>query len=220
MGQNSTEVAYGFGQMGSAFLDAVETKLYAPQGKVIVAITCTVDIKFESLTAETRSIPGSGTSHAHQYPEYFGLAAAAHDLGDCVIAGASKIGNITTVTHTANTAGPGSTSAIKVGMQLASLGDLDFPRDGLLGRPVMIEEILSSTTFRVSDNARAAVLSSQSLAGLALNSSGHGGVAVDAANVFPKGITVYGRWTDLSIATIGGSGHPAGGGGIIVYFGH
>ena len=220
MGQNSTEVAYGFGQMGSAFLDAVETKLYAPQGKVIVAITCTVDIKFESLTAETRSIPGSGSSHAHQYPEYFGLAAAAHDLGDARILGASKIANTSTVTHTANTAGPGGTSAIKVGMQVISLTDLDFPRDGLLGRPVMVEEILSTTTFRASDNVLGTVLSLQNLAGLALNSSGHGGVAVDAANTFPKGITVYGRWTDLSIASIGGSGHPAGGGGIIVYFGH
>ena len=219
MGINSTEVAYGFGQLGSAFLDAVETKLYAPQGKVIVAIQCTTDVKFENLTAETRAIPASGTSHAHQYPEYFGLAVAANDLGDCVIAGASSSAG-TTVTHTANTAGPGGSSAIVVGMQIISLTDLDYPRDGLLGRPVIIEEILSATTFRASSNVIGTTLSSQSLSGLSLHSSGYGGVAVDGSNTFPKGITIYGRWTDLSLASIGGTGHPSGGGGIIVYFGH
>ena len=37
MGQNSTEVAYGFGQMGSVFVDTT-AELYAPYGLAIVAI--------------------------------------------------------------------------------------------------------------------------------------------------------------------------------------
>ena len=37
MGQNSTEVAYGFGQMGSAYTD-LATPIVPPQDMVIVAI--------------------------------------------------------------------------------------------------------------------------------------------------------------------------------------
>ena len=39
MGQNSTEVAYGFGQLGSGHLQAGSSALTPPTGKVIVAIT-------------------------------------------------------------------------------------------------------------------------------------------------------------------------------------
>ena len=41
MGQNSTEVAYGFGQMGSAFTDTGDP-IYAPYGKVIATKTFVV----------------------------------------------------------------------------------------------------------------------------------------------------------------------------------
>ena len=54
MGINSTEVAYGFGQMGSAFLG--DAGVYEPPtGKIVVAITCvgTVDTKFTLLQADT-----------------------------------------------------------------------------------------------------------------------------------------------------------------------
>ena len=146
-------------------------------------------------------------------PEFFGHTVA-HDLGDCIIAGASKAAAITTVTHTANTAGPNSTSAINTGMQLVSLTDADFPRNGLLGAPVIVEEILSTTTFRVSDNAKTMTLSSQSLTGLALNGGGHGAVASDASQVFPKGVTIYGRWVVAEINATNTAG------GMICYFGH
>jgi len=214
MGQNSTEVAYGFGQFGSVFVDTT-AKIIAPQGLAVVAIQALSDVSFSELTADTLNAqPAYGTSHAQRGgPEFFGLAVAAHNLGDCVIAGASKSAAITTVTHTANTAGPNSTSAIQTGMQLVSLTDADFPRDGLLGRPVIIEEILSTTTFRVSDNAKTMTLSSQDLAGLALNSSGYGGVAIDSSQVFPKGLTIYGRWTSFTLNDNYSTG------GVIAYFG-
>jgi hypothetical protein len=215
MGINSTEVAYGFGQMGSAFTDDTTSAIQAPQGLVIVAITFLADAALAQLVAETKSQPAYGTSHAQRgTPEFFGSAVAAHNLGDCVIAGASKAGAITTVTHTANTAGPNSASAIQTGMQLVSLTDADFPRDGLLGAPVIVEEILSTTTFRVSSNAKTMTLSSQSLAGLALNSSGYGGVATDATQIFPKGVTIYGRWVVAEINATDTDG------GMICYFGH
>lgn len=49
MGINSTEVAYGFGQMGSAYLD--DTGAFTPPtGKVVVAIQVLADAKFTLLT--------------------------------------------------------------------------------------------------------------------------------------------------------------------------
>jgi hypothetical protein len=53
MGINSTEVAYGFGQMGSAYL--ADTDAYEPPaGKVIVAITVLTDTtKFAELVPDT-----------------------------------------------------------------------------------------------------------------------------------------------------------------------
>ena len=214
--QNSTEVSYGFGQFGSVFTDGT-AQITAPQGLVIVAIQCLSNISFSELTADTLdSQPAYGTSHAQRGgPEYFGLAVAAHNLGDAVAADCTKPTASTTVTHTANTAGPNSASAIQTGMQCVSLTDADFPRVGLLGKPIIIEEILSTTTFRVSDNATVAVLSSQELALLALHSSGYGGVVIDTANIFPKGITAYGRWTSFTLD----STPTAATGGVIAYFG-
>ena len=41
--------------------------------------------------------------------------------------------------------------------------------------------------------------------------SGTGGLVVDHNNTFPKGITIYGRWTEV---------HPATGGPLIAYIGN
>jgi|TARA_B110000211_G_C14069033_1_gene549076 hypothetical protein len=212
MGINSTEVAYGFGQMGSVFTDTTD-HVYAPHGKVIVAVQFIASNSLSVLTAEKRAFPSSGTSHAHQpLPEFAGIAVAANDLGDCVIAGASSSG--TTVTHTANTAGPGGSSAIKIGMQVVSVGDADYPRDGIGGQPVTIVSITDATHFEVSSNASGTTLSSQSLAGLSLHSSGYGGKAISNTQAFPTGIIIYGRWTDVKLATADDDG------GIICYFGY
>ena len=212
MGINSTEVAYGFGQMGSVFTDLVE-HVYAPHGKVIVAVQFIASNSLAVLTAEKKAVGASGTSHAHQpLPEFAGIGVAANDLGDCIIAGASSSG--TTITHTANTAGVGGSSAIKVGMQVISVGDADYPRDGIEGKPVTIVSITDATHFEVSSNAAGTTLSSQSLAGLSLHSSGYGGKAITSTQAFPTGIIIYGRWTDVKLAVADDDG------GIICYFGY
>ena len=113
MGQNSTEVAYGFGQMGSMLNDSTAA-MTPPTNKVFVAITCITDVTFDSsggLKADNDSA-GAGL-------EYIGTEAAAHDL---------SVGSETT-------------------------------------------------------------------------SSGGGGLQVDVNNIFPKGVTIYGRWTEIDLAT-------------------
>jgi nucleoid-associated protein YgaU len=51
MGINSTEVSYGFGQLGSGYL-ADTGALTPPEGMVIVAIDIQADTKFTLLTAD------------------------------------------------------------------------------------------------------------------------------------------------------------------------
>jgi len=112
MGINSTEVSYGFGQLGSAFNDGIAA-MTPPTGKVFVAITMLADTTFDTsggLVADNDG--GNGL-------EYIGTDTAAHDLG------------------------------------------------------------LSPD----------------------LGESGIGGVIVDESNTFPKGLTIYGRWTSINPAS-------------------
>jgi hypothetical protein len=121
MGINSTEVSYGFGQLGSVFNDGTAA-CTPPTDKVFVAIQFLADTTFDSsggLKADNDSA-GAGL-------EYIGTEAAAHNLS--------------------------------VGSETAS--------------------------------------------------SGGGGLQVDVNNTFPKGLTIYGRWTEIDLAS----------GSIIAYIG-
>ena len=88
MGINSQGVAYNFGQMGSGHLKALATRLYAPTGKVIVAITTLEAVAFEHLIADPKFI-GSGSATVDDGVSYFGtgtqfLANGEDDDGDAV----------------------------------------------------------------------------------------------------------------------------------------
>lgn len=116
MGVNSTEVSYGFGQMGSVFNNTVSA-ITPPTGKVFVAITFLTDTTLNTtngLVADNDA--GNGL-------EYVGTGTAAHDA---------------TVDSE--------------------------PADG---------------------------------------TSGGGGKAVVTATTFPRGITIYGRWTKVTTVTSG-----------------
>ena len=52
MGINSTEVSYGFGQLGSGHLQAGSTALTPPSGQVIVAITFLDELVLSALIPE------------------------------------------------------------------------------------------------------------------------------------------------------------------------
>ena len=131
MGINSTEVSYGFGQMGSVFNDTANP-MKAPAGKVFIAITFLADV---SLEAHGGLIAEQDATNGYEYistEDASGAAQTAHDIAH----------------------GSASTAI-----------------------------------------------------------SGAGGVAVDNSQVFPKGLTIYGRWTEI---------HPtaaASTAGIIAYIG-
>ena len=131
MGINSTEVSYGFGQMGSVFNDTANP-MKAPTGKVFVAITFLADV---SLEAHGGLIAEQDAANGLEYistEDASGNAQTAHDIAH------------------------GSAATVR---------------------------------------------------------SGAGGVVVDNSQVFPKGLTIYGRWTEI---------HPtaaASTAGIIAYIG-
>jgi len=134
MGSNSQVVDYGFGQMGSGHVVAHGTDVFAPKGKVIVAITFLDDTYLDKLVADT----------------------SRSDLSTSV------------------DSGPDDTAYFGTGTQYLGNGG-----DGEAG-------------------GYNAVTS----------------VAVAATVKFPKGVTIYGRWTEVSIQNTSVSAS-----GIILYYG-
>ena len=64
---NSTEVSYGFGQMGSVYATASQEEINPPVGTVFVAITFLADTVFDDdggLVAETR-VNGGVTNNVY-----------------------------------------------------------------------------------------------------------------------------------------------------------
>ena len=80
MGINSTEVAYGFGQMGSGFSDA-DAAFTPPSGKVIVAIQFLEDTTLTALTPATDMYTDGTTGAAD-------IAASAF-IGSTTVVGAN-----------------------------------------------------------------------------------------------------------------------------------
>ena len=87
MGINSTEVSYGFGQLGSAFNDGTAA-MTPPTGKVFVAITMLSASTFDSsagLVAQNDIASGL---------EYIGTDTAAHDAALSPDLGESGVGGV------------------------------------------------------------------------------------------------------------------------------
>ena len=74
MGINSTEVAYGFGQLGSVYTTLSSDAIKPPTNKVFVAITMLTDTVFDSTGGLVADIP-VGT-----HDIYIGTEQPAHDL--------------------------------------------------------------------------------------------------------------------------------------------
>ena len=75
MGINSTEVAYGFGQLGSGHLQAGSSSLTPPTGQVIVAITFLDEIALSALVPE----------QVADVDTYFGTGGTANTASNSVV---------------------------------------------------------------------------------------------------------------------------------------
>ena len=231
MGSNSTEVAYGFGQLGSAYCD-VANEIVPPSGHVIVAIQFLADNTPTLLTPEKLTTV-TGSAGAGSGPSYVSIAGTAGAVlavaeSDQNFRGshASAIGNVTNAAagteHTLTTAAPVGT--VRVGQYVllaataaANDGSATIDLDVTLadGCPIPIYSgpnkqgvrvVSHSATDKVTldGNITAAT---QSLIFLD-EQHGAGGLTA-AAQVFPKGVTIYGRWTAFKPSAAG----------VICYFG-
>ena len=105
MGMNSTEVSYGFGQLGSGFVDTT-SEFKPPVGKVIVSIQMIDDTSFTKILADTAqnnetAFLGTGTCVSGN-----GTNAVPIDSSQVFPAGMSIFGRFTCVQlSAANSAG-------------------------------------------------------------------------------------------------------------------
>ena len=216
MGINSTEVAYGFGQMGSAYSDLAKT-IVPPQDMVIVAIQFLADNTPTILRPEKLDTRGpgfvsiSGTTSdivgvADDYMNFHGAAQANCDTAATYAAGADVSVSATTGT-------------IIVGQAVLLVLDADHEGSGLTidtetpvpiysgpnQQGVFVTGIAANGYPQLS--AQITPAANQHLIFLGPQ-QGAGGITA-AAQLYPKGVTIYGRWTAFKPSAAG----------VICYFG-
>ena len=228
MGINSTEVAYGFGQLGSVFTNLAKP-VYPPKDHVIVAIQCLDSTTFSVLETETLDSLGPQFP-THQDDE---LASAggpdANYLGvvEAPASSATTAGVITLTSEVAATNAlikPGQ--VILIGADSDSI-DAGFTVDTGAGHITPIYQgpnkqylevvSISGTTLTVKavgagGNTAMALLDQISTSNTIYFLDpfhGAGGTTVESVT-FPAGMTIYGRWTTVETSTTAG---------IICYFG-
>tara|TARA_R110000824_G_scaffold169254_2_gene346373 strand:- start:2036 stop:2689 length:654 start_codon:yes stop_codon:yes gene_type:complete len=216
MGQNSTEVAYGFGQMGSAFTD-VAKPIVPPQGMVIIAIQFLADSTPTVLLPEKLDTDGPG------FPQITGTT-------DAVVAadpwmnfnGVTSAACDTAITYAAGTdvSISASNSKIQVGQYVLLVDDADTEAVGLdidAETPVPIYSGPNQRGVKVTgiaangDPQLSAQITPTTIQSLIFLDAQHGAGAVEATGVvYPKGVVIYGRWTTFT----GEAAKP-----VICYFG-
>jgi hypothetical protein len=83
MGINSTEVAYGFGQLGSGFVNTIGA-FEPPTGKVIVAIQFLADTELSGLVADTSQIDATPVAGNTGFFSHTAPSAVVHGIwGRC-----------------------------------------------------------------------------------------------------------------------------------------
>ena len=213
MGQNSTEVAYGFGQFGSAYSD-IAKPIVPPTGLVITAITFLADNTPTALTPEKLDTEGpsyiniqstSGDIQvADNHANFNGVVA--RDVAD----GTHAAGDDITIASISN--------KIKTGQYvlLVAAGDTDTAGITIDSEtPIPITRGPNQQGVKVTsyDGDTAVTLDTQitpSTQGLIFLDDFHGAGGLTAASqVFPKGVTIYGRWTTFTPSAAG----------VICYFG-
>jgi len=209
MGINSTEVSYGFGQLGSVFTNLAKP-VFPPKGHVIVAIQFLADNTPTSMITETLDTMG---------PQFPGTddteASAANYIGIHEAAAASVSGNVVTIADVANNVKikPGQYviigadgDTIDAGMTLdTGAGHLTPIYQGPNAQGVVVKSLTGGTygttlTLGAPDNGTVAVdvsgIDSSNTLYFLDEYHGAGGSTMESI-VFPKGVTIYGRWTTV-----------------------
>jgi hypothetical protein len=219
MGINSTQVSYGFGQMGSVFTNLAKP-VYPPKGHVIVAIQMLADAVLTELHTET--LDGGG-------PQF--ITSEGTEATDCNYLGvteAALTGARTTVFRTNDTMTISAINPkIKVGQYVLMVNDSDTIDVGLTVSASTVVPVYKGPNpqgyyVKKVDGVNITIDTDTSTGVLTANSSqtlvfldehhGAGGTTTDGVT-YPSGLTIYGRWTMVTPTADAD-------GGIICYFGN
>ena len=169
-----------FGQDGCAFIDDDDDIFVPPDGKVVVAIQCLGDTEFDLLKAEDPD-------------RFFNTAEAAHANADITVTGTGGTategaGFIDTTETTVSSSLIGKSLYLKsTGAFLAKVKSVGVASDGAA----------DASTLEID---RDVAIANDAVLAVTDSDEGSGGVQLDTANVFPAGMTIYGRWTAVSLA--------------------
>jgi len=220
MGINSTEVSYGFGQMGSAVANVAAAPIYPPKDHVIVAIQCLGTTTFTALETETLDTQGPQFP-THQDDE---LASAggpdANYLGVVEAPATSGVAATGVITLSGDIA---ATNALIKPGQIVLIGadnddiDTGIEIDTAAGH---IEPIYQGPNRQwlevvsISGGGTGTVLVTVKGVGAATTANlgsidtsntlyfldgyhGAGGTTTESV-AFPSGVTIYGRWSTIT----------------------
>ena len=233
MGQNSTEVAYGFGQMGSVFTNLARN-VYPPVGHVIVAIQFLADNTPTIMETETLDTHGPQFP-THQDDEIRSAGGPDANFVGVTFAEASGAGTVATgvipLTDDARNVGIAPGQVILIGDDATEGIDAGITVDIAAGHitPVYngpnkryLEVVsLSGGTYGTSLVVKevgkfvtgTGIMEIDHIDGdnrIYFLDAYHGGGGTTTEGVlFPKGVTIYGRWTEFK-----GTAAP-----VICYFG-
>ena len=190
MGINSTEVAYQFGQLGSVYTTASSDPIRPPVGKVFVAVTMLDNTVFDDAQGLVADVPVSSVD------QYIGTEAASHATADITVTGSG--GTATEGARFIDTTGTPAASLIgkslflkSSGAFLAKVKAVGFAANGDADASTLEMDtdvtVANSAVLQVADGDEGA-------GGLII-----GGSAEGDAVTFPKGVTIYGRWTEIDV---------------------
>ena len=218
MGQNSTEVAYGFGQLGSVFTNLAKP-VFPTKDHVIVAIQFLADNTPTTMLTETLDgfgpqFPGTDDTEATA-ANYIGVAEGAVSSG-------TSDGTVT-LTATANSkiklgqfviiGADGDTIDTGITLDTAA-GHIDPVYTGPNKQGLVVSNLFGSkVTLKNLDGGTfdASNLDASNTLYFLDEYHGSGGTTTEGVK-FPKGLTIYGRWTKVIP-------EADADGGIICYFG-
>ena len=221
MGQNSTEVSYSFGQMGSVFTNLAQS-VYPPKGHVIVAIQFLADNVPTVMETETLDALGPQFP-THQDDEL--ASAGGPDANFAGVVWAAATGAGTVATGVIPIADVAKNTLIKPG-QIVLIGDdaaetidtgiawdaaaghitpiYNGPNKrwmevvslsgGTYGTSLVVKEVgafVTGTGIMEIDH-----IDSANLLYFLDEYHGAGGTTTEGVT-FPKGMTIYGRWTEF-----------------------
>lgn len=168
-----------FGQHGCAFIDTGANIFVPPDGKVVVAIQCLGDTEFDILVAEDPN-------------RFFNRSSAAHATADITVTGSG--GTATEGAGFIDTTGTPAASLIGKSLYLSTSG-------AFLAKVKSVGvDASGGTDASTLEMDRDVTIADSAVLSVTDQDEGSNGQALADNNVFPKGVTIYGRWTAVSLA--------------------